>query len=63
MITDINKFLEDELPQFESTEREVFGLLLKDCLIGMNAVQTTNAYPVTENINKECEILKDIVCQ
>lgn len=63
MTYEINKFIADELHTISNTERDVFGVLLNDCIRGMDVIRNTNAYPVRENIEKEEAILKEIICQ
>lgn len=63
MTINIEKFINTELPVIQSTERDVFGLILRDCINGIDAIRLTNDNPVTENITKEEKVLKEIICQ
>lgn len=56
-------FLENDIDVIVSTERDVFKLILKDCIKGMAAINTTNDYPTPENLQKEEDTLKGIICQ
>lgn len=63
MMYNITNFLEDELNEYNNTERDVFGLILKDCVVGIDAIRETNKNPTIENFAKEEEVLKEIICR
>lgn len=58
---DITYFINNELYKLDTTERIVFGEVLKDSIKCVNAIRDTNEYSSKENIEKENKLILELI--
>ena len=58
---DILYFINNELYKLDTTERIVFGEVLKDSIKCIDAIQKTNEYSSKENIDEENKLILELI--